>query len=71
MSCNKRVESEHEVGVKGSSCEGRNYSGGSENLDICPVIVMLPNPLFDHRAAQADETTVGGSGMLSRWQGSI
>lgn len=58
---------DEEVGGKDSGSEGREGKSNKDALrilDVCPAIVMLPNPLLDLRAARAAETTVGGFGML-------
>ncbi len=58
---------EEEVGGKDSRSEERerkSYKDAWRFLDVCPAIVMLPNPLSYPRAAWAAETTVGGFGML-------
>lgn len=44
--------------------EMRILQGRERILDVCPAIVMLPNPLLDLGVAGAAETTVGGSEML-------
>ena len=63
------ILSKKEVGGKQSRSEvkgGEDLQGETWRiLDVCPAIVMLPNPLLDLGAARAAETTVGGSGMLS------
>lgn len=59
--------SDEEVGGQDSGSErreGKSNKDARRILDVCPAIVMLPNPLLDLRAARAAETTVGGFGML-------
>lgn len=63
----RSTENEEEVGGKDSKSKRREGSRSKDThrmLDVCPAIVVMPNPLLDLRAARTSEATLGGFGML-------